>query len=220
MIINWLFPSVGVPHEQSLRQVKNNDFISGQYIWTGFDYLGEPTPYGWPARSSYFGIVDLAGLPKDIYYLYQSEWTNKDVLHLFPHWNWTLGQEIDMWAYYNHEVMEKKDLRAPSVKLRGLNFRISKEFYRQLDKKMTLERHPQSASRSESRVSPLSVEQRYRLLEEYLQQYPCISRAQYARLAGRSVKQAVTDLNLFIEDGLLMKFGAGRNVVYVIEKGK
>ncbi|TWV14113.1 DUF4982 domain-containing protein [Bacteroidaceae bacterium HV4-6-C5C] len=92
----------GSTHEQSLRQVKNNDFISGQYIWTGFDYLGEPTPYGWPARSSYFGIVDLAGFPKDIYYLYQSEWTNKDVLHLFPHWNWTPGQEIDMWAYYNH----------------------------------------------------------------------------------------------------------------------
>jgi len=119
-----------------------------------------------------------------------------------------------------HEVMEKKDLRSPSVKLRGLNFRISKEFYRQLDKKMTLERHPQSASRSESHVSPLSVEQRYRLLEEYLQQYPCISRAQYARLTGRSVKQAVTDLNLFIEDGLLMKYGAGRNVVYVTGKGK
>lgn len=92
----------GSTHEQSLHQVKNNDFISGQYIWTGFDYLGEPTPYGWPARSSYFGIVDLAGFPKDIYYLYQSEWTNKDVLHLFPHWNWTPGQEIDMWAYYNH----------------------------------------------------------------------------------------------------------------------
>lgn len=92
----------GSTHEQSLRQVKNNDFISGQYIWTGFDYLGEPTPYGWPARSSYFGIVDLAGFPKDIYYLYQSEWTNKDVLHLFPHWDWTPGQEIHMWTYYNH----------------------------------------------------------------------------------------------------------------------
>lgn len=57
-----------------MRHVKNNDFISGQYVWTGFDYLGEPTPYGWPARSSYFGIVDLAGFPKDVYYLYQSEW--------------------------------------------------------------------------------------------------------------------------------------------------
>ena len=60
-----------------------------------------PTPYGWPARSSFFGIVDLAGFPKDVYYLYQSEWTDKQVLHLFTHWNWTPGQEIDMWCYYN-----------------------------------------------------------------------------------------------------------------------
>jgi beta-galactosidase len=72
------------------------------YIWTGFDYLGEPTPYPWPARSSYFGIVDLAGFPKDAYYLYQSLFTNGNVLHLFPHWNWEKGQTIDMWAYYNN----------------------------------------------------------------------------------------------------------------------
>ena len=92
----------GNPHEENIKLVRNNDFISGQYIWTGFDYIGEPTPYGWPARSSYFGIVDLAGFPKDVYYLYKAEWTNKQVLHLFPHWNWTEGQEIDMWCYYNN----------------------------------------------------------------------------------------------------------------------
>ena len=93
----------GNSHEGTLRHVKNNDFIAGQYIWTGFDYLGEPTPYGWPARSSYFGIVDLAGFPKDIYYMYQSEWRpDKDVLHLFPHWNWQEGQDVDLWAYYNN----------------------------------------------------------------------------------------------------------------------
>ena len=93
----------GNSHEGTMRHVKNNDFISGQYVWTGFDYLGEPTPYGWPARSSYFGIGDLAGFPKDVYYLYQSEWhPEKKVLHLFPHWNWTPGQDIDMWAYYNN----------------------------------------------------------------------------------------------------------------------
>jgi beta-galactosidase len=72
------------------------------FIWTGFDYLGEPTPYSWPSRSSYFGIVDLAGFPKDVYYMYQSEWTNKTVLHIFPHWNWEPGKTIDVWAYYNH----------------------------------------------------------------------------------------------------------------------
>ena len=91
----------GNTHEESLLLVKKNDFISGQYVWTGFDYIGEPTPYGWPARSSYFGIVDLAGFPKDVYYLYQSEWTDKQVLHVFPHWNWTKGQDVDVWCYYN-----------------------------------------------------------------------------------------------------------------------
>ena len=92
----------GNHHEGTLKLVENNDFISGQYIWTGFDYIGEPTPYGWPARSSYFGVVDLAGFPKDVYYMYQSQWTDKEVLHLFPHWNWEEGQEIDLWAYYNN----------------------------------------------------------------------------------------------------------------------
>jgi beta-galactosidase len=76
--------------------------LSGLFVWTGFDYLGEPTPYPWPARSSYFGIVDLAGFPKDIYYMYQSEWTTKPVLHIFPHWNWRSGQLVDIWAYYNN----------------------------------------------------------------------------------------------------------------------
>ncbi len=89
-------------HEETWDVVKHNDFVGGQFIWTGFDYIGEPTPYAYPARSSYFGIIDLAGFPKDSYYMYQSEWTNKDVLHLFPHWNWIPGQQIDMWCYYNH----------------------------------------------------------------------------------------------------------------------
>ena len=89
-------------HEETWDVVKHNDFVGGQFIWTGFDYIGEPTPYAYPARSSYFGVIDLAGLPKDSYYMYQSEWTDKEVLHLFPHWNWIPGQTIDMWCYYNH----------------------------------------------------------------------------------------------------------------------
>ena len=88
-------------HEETWDVVKHTPYVGGQYIWTGFDYLGEPTPYGFPARSSYFGIIDLAGFPKDSYYMYQSEWTCKPMLHLFPHWNWLPGQEIDLWAYYN-----------------------------------------------------------------------------------------------------------------------
>ena len=89
-------------HEETWDVVKHNAFVGGQYIWTGFDYIGEPTPYGFPARSSYFGVIDLAGFPKDTYYMYQSEWTAKPVLHLFPHWNWLEGQQIDMWCYYNN----------------------------------------------------------------------------------------------------------------------
>ena len=72
------------------------------YIWTGFDYLGEPTPYSWPARSSYFGIIDLAGFPKDVYYMYQSVFTNKPVLHIYPHWNWNEGDTVDVVSYYNN----------------------------------------------------------------------------------------------------------------------
>ena len=92
----------GNTHEETIKVVRDNDYITGQYVWTGFDYIGEPTPYQWPARSSYFGIVDLAGFPKDVYYLYKSEWTDKDVLYLFPHWNWEEGQEVDLWCYYNN----------------------------------------------------------------------------------------------------------------------
>jgi len=91
----------GSTHEETWKIIKKYDFLSGLFIWTGFDYIGEPTPYPWPARSSYFGIVDLAGFPKDVYYMYQSEWTNKPVLHLLPHWNWKPGQLIDVWAYYS-----------------------------------------------------------------------------------------------------------------------
>lgn len=92
----------GSTHEETWKIVKKHNFISGMFVWTGFDYLGEPTPYLWPSRSSYFGIIDLAGFPKDAYYMYQSEWTNKPVLHIFPHWNWKEGQVVDVWAYYNN----------------------------------------------------------------------------------------------------------------------
>jgi beta-galactosidase len=91
----------GSSHEQSLQAFENNPVVSGMFVWTGFDYLGEPTPYSWPARSSYFGIVDLAGFPKDVYYLYKSAWTNEPVLHIMPHWNWKDGQEIDVISYYS-----------------------------------------------------------------------------------------------------------------------
>ncbi len=86
--------------------------VLGEFVWTGFDYLGEPTPYGrpnqWPSHSSYFGIVDLAGFPKDRYYMYKAKWTSEPVVHLLPHWNWTgkEGQMIPIMAYTNAEEVE------------------------------------------------------------------------------------------------------------------
>ncbi len=82
--------------------VRDRDYVAGTFLWTGFDYLGEPTPFGWPSRSSYFGVFDLAGFPKDSYWFYKSEWTDETTLHLFPHWNWAEGDKIDIWAYYNN----------------------------------------------------------------------------------------------------------------------
>ncbi|HSC55034.1 MAG TPA: glycoside hydrolase family 2 TIM barrel-domain containing protein [Phnomibacter sp.] len=91
----------GATHEKAWVSVKKYPHMAGAFVWSGFDFLGEPVPYPWPARSSYYGIVDLAGFPKDVYYMYQSEWTNKPVLHVFPHWNWKAGDVVDVWAYYS-----------------------------------------------------------------------------------------------------------------------
>ncbi len=92
----------GTTHEATWKIVKKYDFLSGLFVWSGFDFLGEPIPYPYPARSSYYGIVDLAGFPKDVYYMYQSEWTDKPVLHIFPHWNWNKNDTVDVWCYYNN----------------------------------------------------------------------------------------------------------------------
>ena len=108
----------GSTHEESLKVLEKYKHVSGMFVWTGFDYIGEPTPYPWPARSSYFGIIDLAGFPKDAYYLYQSVWTNKPVLHLLPHWNWKAGQTVDVWAYYNNADEVELFLNGKSVGIR------------------------------------------------------------------------------------------------------
>lgn len=92
----------GVTHENNWWQVKRYRYMSGLFVWSGFDFLGEPVPYPYPARSSYYGVIDMAGFPKDVYYMYQSEWTTQPVLHLYPHWNWKHGQVVDVKAYYNN----------------------------------------------------------------------------------------------------------------------
>ena len=100
---------VSTPDEEMAMQ-EDCKAVVGEYVWTGFDYLGEPTPYneGTPAKSSYFGIVDLAGLKKDRFFLYQSNWTKKPMLHLLPHWNWEdrLADTIPVMCYTNYPKAE------------------------------------------------------------------------------------------------------------------
>jgi beta-galactosidase len=83
-------------------------WVCGGFAWTGFDYRGEPTPYSWPCINSHFGIMDMCGFPKDNYYYYQAWWTDKPVLHLFPHWNWhgREGSDIEVWCHSNLEEIE------------------------------------------------------------------------------------------------------------------
>ena len=83
-------------------------WLAGGFVWTGFDYRGEPSPYQWPNISSQYGIIDTCGFPKDTFYYYQSWWTEKPVLHLFPHWNWPgyEGKEIAVWVHSNLDRVE------------------------------------------------------------------------------------------------------------------
>ncbi|MBN1821367.1 MAG: DUF4982 domain-containing protein [Prolixibacteraceae bacterium] len=87
---------------------ENDSYITGEFVWTGFDYIGEPTPYG-SSRSSYFGIVDLCGIPKDRFYLYQSHWRpEKNMVHILPHWNWAghEGENVPVFVYTNGDEAE------------------------------------------------------------------------------------------------------------------
>ena len=114
-------PPWAYPPDIEFESLENNPNNLGEFIWTGFDYLGEPTPFGgkdnstngywngdWPARSSYFGAVDLCGIPKDRFYLYQSQWTTKPMVHVLPHWNWKgmEGKEIPVFSYTNCDEVE------------------------------------------------------------------------------------------------------------------
>ena len=102
------FPTRGAFRaERSLLDVKQSPWVGGEFVWTGFDYLGEPS-YDWPARSSDFGIVDLCGFPKDRFYLYKASWTTGPVVHLLPHWTWPGfdGKPIPVWVFTNADSVE------------------------------------------------------------------------------------------------------------------
>ncbi|GAA4237299.1 beta-galactosidase GalB [Postechiella marina] len=108
---NWVENSrgfLGKDGMEAWRLVKTNPYVMGEFIWTGWDYLGEVIPYGWPARSSSFGVIDLAGFPKDGYYFYQSQWSDKPMVHIFPHWNLEgmEGKQVTVYGYTNGDEVE------------------------------------------------------------------------------------------------------------------
>ena len=104
-VVSW-----GTSAEGSWSSVNTRAFIAGEFIWTGYDYIGEPTPYSWPSKSSYFGAIDSAGFPKDIFYFYQSKWNaaGPTMVHIVPmDWtSWTAGQSVTVFVYSNADSVE------------------------------------------------------------------------------------------------------------------
>ncbi|HPR32479.1 MAG TPA: DUF4982 domain-containing protein, partial [Prolixibacteraceae bacterium] len=101
-------PSGFLSYHTSWNHYASRDYLAGVCYWTGFDYRGESTPFGWPSVSSYFGIFDLCGFPKDNYYYLKSWWSREPVLHILPHWNWPgkEGDEVDVVVYSNFDEVE------------------------------------------------------------------------------------------------------------------
>jgi len=94
--------------EHAWKPLAERDWMAGGFVWTGFDYKGEPTPFEWPCINSHFGILDICGFPKDNFFYYKAWWGNKPVVHVLPHWNWPgkEGQNIDVWVQSNAEEVE------------------------------------------------------------------------------------------------------------------
>ena len=121
-------------------RMEEDSYVAGDFVWTGFDYLGEPTPFQKDARSSYFGIVDLCGIPKDRYFLYRSHWLpEKTTIHILPHWNWPeqKGRKVPVFVYTNGDEAElflngkslglrKKKDRSEKIEKREWNLAINK----------------------------------------------------------------------------------------------
>ena len=111
--------------EEGWKFYAERPYLAGVFFWTGFDYRGEPTPYGWPSVTSYFGMMDVCGFPKDNVFYLKSWWGNEPVLHILPHWNWSgmQGKEVDVWAYSNCDEVElflnKKSLGKKKMEQNG-----------------------------------------------------------------------------------------------------
>jgi beta-galactosidase len=99
-------PSWATTAEKWVNDYRAKPYMAGGFVWTGFDYRGEPTPYGWPCINSHFGVLDTCGFFKDEAFYYQSVWTDAPMVHLLPHWNWTPGKVVDVWAYSNGDEVE------------------------------------------------------------------------------------------------------------------
>jgi beta-galactosidase len=101
-------PGYGATAEEWWQYYSARPWASGAFVWTGFDYRGEPSPFRWPNINSQFGILDTCGFPKDVFYYYQSWWSDKAVLHLMPHWTWPgrEGQDMDVRCFSNCEEVE------------------------------------------------------------------------------------------------------------------
>ncbi len=124
-------PPWGSNAEDWVRYFAARAWLAGAFVWTGFDYRGEPTPYSWPCISSHFGIMDTCGFPKDNFFYYQAWWQDKSVLHVFPHWNWAgkEGQPINVWVHSNCEEVElflngKSLERKPMTRLSHLEWNV------------------------------------------------------------------------------------------------
>jgi beta-galactosidase len=103
-----MYPGWASTAEKWWTLASGRPWYMGGFVWTGFDYRGEPTPFRWPDINSHFGIMDMCGFPKNIYFYYQSWWTDKDVLHIAPHWNWKgkEGQPLQVWVNSNADNVE------------------------------------------------------------------------------------------------------------------
>ncbi|MBW4085415.1 beta-galactosidase GalA [Paenibacillus sp. S150] len=101
-------PSWGCSPQQAWRDAAENRFLTGVFMWTGFDYRGEPTPYLWPCVNSHFGLMDTCGFPKDSYYYMQAVWKDEPMIHLLPHWNWpgSEGKPIEVRVFSNTDTAE------------------------------------------------------------------------------------------------------------------
>lgn len=123
-VVGW-----GKASEQALIDDRDREYCGGQFVWTGFDYIGEPTPYS--TKNSYFGIVDTAGFPKDSYYLYKAVWAGKNTepfVHILPYWDFNIGEEIAVRTYSNMSDVELKH-NGRSLGRQHIDFRHGDKYY-------------------------------------------------------------------------------------------